>query len=560
MTAMVRLPHLRWLTALAVLLSYLTLTGLGLWRLLREHAELQASLVAAREETAGRLAAVLGDSVTHCWEQVRLPNAVPDAECTGVTDAASPYRWLRYPLAEPATHAVLLDTAAADVALSACLDLPQAARLLGCRVLASTLAERGSVADLRRLAPPLLTAVGSAQDALLEYRQLSYRVLALTFADALQRAGVVLERESKARPNQWLRVGRFLVTKPCAHGPGCSAWVGLDTEVSQTRLRRFANALNVTGYDRYRLSVVRAPVAVAQADTTAYAVISAGLGFVSVVDADTPPGLANLQMLLGGYAAVAAILLAALLTALWLVEQSARDLRHKQNFVASVSHELRTPLGSVRLMLDTLLAHPELSAERLHGYLQSMHGQVVRLSRMAENMLLLQRLERHPRGALVRCVVGELVNQVFADQRAEAQAKRVSLKLDASAQLTAIRAEPNLLGAALANLVQNAIKFAPADSLVEVTGVETANAVELRVRDQGPGIAKAERERVFGWFYRSGDELTRETQGTGVGLAVVRAVAAWHGGRAFIAEVSGPGCCAVLALPKEAAAEGEHGS
>jgi two-component system sensor histidine kinase BaeS len=104
---------------------------------------------------------------------------------------------------------------------------------------------------------------------------------------------------------------------------------------------------------------------------------------------------------------------------------------------------------------------------------------------------------------------------------------------------------------ALVNLLDNAIKFSPAGSTVEtsLSNDEERRTWRIAVRDEGPGIAKAEQARIFERFYRPGDELRRETQGTGIGLSLVKAIAEAHGGSVSVDSEPGQGSRFTLTFP-----------
>ena len=209
--------------------------------------------------------------------------------------------------------------------------------------------------------------------------------------------------------------------------------------------------------------------------------------------------------------------------------------RQQRDFVSAVSHELKTPLTSIR-MYSEMLREGWADDERRRDYYSFIHDESERLSRLITNVLQLARMSRdelkveiHPIAVselmdMVRSKVGTQVKQAGFDLQCEcdevAAAKRVDVDDDAFAQI-------------MINLVDNAIKFsAKADErLIRIEAHCTDdNRIVFIVRDHGPGIPRDQLRKIFRLFYRSENELTRETVGTGIGLALVhRLVGAMQG-------------------------------
>jgi signal transduction histidine kinase len=227
----------------------------------------------------------------------------------------------------------------------------------------------------------------------------------------------------------------------------------------------------------------------------------------------------------------------------------------KSHFVASVSHELRAPVGSIRLMADALDAgkvSPETAAE-FHRLI-SQEGK--RLSHLIENVLDFARIEQgRKRWHFEPTDLPALIADTVKVMEPLAAEKHVRL----TTVLPGSSAEPVLdaaaLQQALVNLLDNAIKFSPPDSTIDVHLSADERNLRLAVRDHGPGIPAAERTKIFERFYRSGDELRRETQGTGIGLSLVKAIAEAHGGRIELDSRPGHGSTFTLVLPHDATAD-----
>lgn len=224
------------------------------------------------------------------------------------------------------------------------------------------------------------------------------------------------------------------------------------------------------------------------------------------------------------------------------------DLR--ATLLSAVSHDLRTPLAAIKAAATSLLQHDVAwsEAER-DGFALSINGSADRLNRLVANLLDLSRIEA---GALrldleeylLEDLIGEATAQVrplFADGQL-----RVELPDDPSAPHW-LRVDPILIEQVLVNLLENAAKYAPAPAPVTVRACVGGNEAVLEVEDQGPGIAAAEQEKVFGRFYR----VTQDgrTAGTGVGLAVCKGIVEAHGGRIWVSPAPGGGSIFAFSLP-----------
>lgn len=226
----------------------------------------------------------------------------------------------------------------------------------------------------------------------------------------------------------------------------------------------------------------------------------------------------------------------------------------KSHFVASVSHELRAPVGSIRLMADALDSG-KVSPETASGFHRLISREGNRLSNLIENVLDFARIEqgrKHWRfepvdlPALVAGTV-EVMKPVALEKRIALQVFHEAFDLEPVLDAAALQQ-------ALINLLDNAIKFSPPDGTIDVRLSADERHCRLAVVDHGPGIPASERTKIFQRFYRPGNELRRETQGTGIGLSLVKAIAEAHGGRVELDSRPGHGSTFTLVLPHDATA------
>jgi two-component system sensor histidine kinase KdpD len=202
----------------------------------------------------------------------------------------------------------------------------------------------------------------------------------------------------------------------------------------------------------------------------------------------------------------------------------------RKALLAAVSHDLRTPLASIKASAESLLQEdvPWTAGER-RGFTRAIREEADRLNRLVENLLDVSRIEAgalrperqwYPLDALVDDVVGRL----------QGATARHRVEVDVPETLPPVPLDYVLVGQALANLLENAVKYTPPGSTVRVAAHQEGEAVVLAVSDDGPGIPAEALPRVFDKFYRVSGGDTARTRGTGLGLAVVRGVAEAHGG------------------------------
>lgn len=224
----------------------------------------------------------------------------------------------------------------------------------------------------------------------------------------------------------------------------------------------------------------------------------------------------------------------------------------------SISHELRTPLASISGVLSTLrepraagLAEPERTE-----LLEVAWEQTDRLNRLVGNLLDMTRLEAGAfRVARDPCDLQDLVGSVL--EGLEEQLARREVRISLAAELPLIAADFVLLAQALTNVLDNAAKYSPPESPIDIEARPADGGVEVRVSDRGAGIPAGERERVFEKFHRAGN--VRGVPGTGLGLSITRGIVEAHGGTARAEERKGGGATVILWLPNGAPASRKEG-
>lgn len=204
-------------------------------------------------------------------------------------------------------------------------------------------------------------------------------------------------------------------------------------------------------------------------------------------------------------------------------------------FTDNAAHELRTPLAALGVQAE--VARNAKTDDERQRALDALLGGVRRTSRLLDQLLTLARITHNPSApTTVRPI--DVAREVLSELYAKAQARGVELVLNGDEALY-LEANPYLLGLLFSNLIDNAIKHAPAESRVETSIHRSDGGIRFHLRDYGPGIAEAERDKVFGRFYR----VKGNTQsGSGLGLAIVRTICDLMGAEIRLDKpASGPG-------------------
>jgi signal transduction histidine kinase len=239
------------------------------------------------------------------------------------------------------------------------------------------------------------------------------------------------------------------------------------------------------------------------------------------------------QIALVALTAIGGALAAYLAARLVVEERSRRGAEEaRRRLVASVSHDLRTPLASLRLLVESV-DDGVVSGKTRDHYLGQMRTHVEALTALIDDLFELSRIEAGDISWTMRQVeVGELIGDTVDAMRLPAEARGVALAAELPARRVIARANAEKVQRVLFNLIQNAIRHTPTDGSVTVRAREAAGEIEIEVADDGEGIGLADAERVFDAFYR-GDE-SRSDEGSGLGLAVCRAIVEAHGGRIWL--------------------------
>jgi len=223
----------------------------------------------------------------------------------------------------------------------------------------------------------------------------------------------------------------------------------------------------------------------------------------------------------------------------------------RRDFVANASHELRTPVTSIKGFVETLLDGAMHDPVELQRFLEIVAQQTDRLNALFEDLLTLSRIEQdaeRPQIALASAPVRPVLEAAVEACRLKAAEKNIRMEITCPDDLQAA-INPPLLEQAVINLIDNAIKYSPAEQTVAIDGLRGDDAVVIRVRDHGCGIGREHLGRIFERFYRVDPARSRKLGGTGLGLAIVKHIAQLHAGRATVESAVGQGSTFAIHLP-----------
>jgi two-component system OmpR family sensor kinase len=232
-----------------------------------------------------------------------------------------------------------------------------------------------------------------------------------------------------------------------------------------------------------------------------------------------------------------------------MLDRLERSFEVQRQFTADASHELRSPLSRLRAELEVTLRRPRTAAE-YEETLQSCLDEVERVQALIEELLELARIDARQEPETPEAVaVGEIVEAAVAVVRPEAERRRVVVAVDRPPGLL-VSAEPGAAKVALANILDNAVKFSPAGG--RVTVAVTADPVEavIAVSDTGPGVATEDITRLFERFYRGKASRSTDVPGVGLGLAISRALVERQGGRISVEGPAEKGATFSVHLPR----------
>jgi len=228
------------------------------------------------------------------------------------------------------------------------------------------------------------------------------------------------------------------------------------------------------------------------------------------------------------------ILFLFLLGAIYVYRSLIKQIRYsnqQQNFMMAVTHELKTPIAITQLNIETLLKR-NLDVEQQKKMLEISLLETQRLDSLCNNILLASQLDMGAYQANTQEVdFSNIISLSFLSFQNRFQDRKFTSNIKEG---IFIKGESVLLQLLINNLIDNAIKYAPLSTVIEVELTELNGLITLLVKDQGVGVEPDDREKIFEKFYRAGAEHTRSTKGTGLGLYLCKRIAMFHKAKLFV--------------------------
>jgi two-component system phosphate regulon sensor histidine kinase PhoR len=224
----------------------------------------------------------------------------------------------------------------------------------------------------------------------------------------------------------------------------------------------------------------------------------------------------------------------------------------RRDFIADVSHEIKTPLTAIRGAVETLSEGALMEAENAPRFMQIITKHSDRLNSLVHDILSLSGLElktgRSERD-FTSVKITSVINTACEMCQERANNKNIGLQVNIKDNISPIEGDCQLLEQAIINLIDNAIKYTDVGGQVQISAQKEGGSVQVKVKDDGVGIAAKHLPRLFERFYRVDKARSRKLGGTGLGLAIVKHIAQLHGGSINVKSEPGKGSTFTLAIP-----------
>lgn len=248
----------------------------------------------------------------------------------------------------------------------------------------------------------------------------------------------------------------------------------------------------------------------------------------------------------------ATVFVISLAIGVWLINRGYNKemmaAQQRRNFLLSITHELKSPIVSIRLVLETFQRRslPKDKADKL------VHNGLVeaeRLNTLVNDLLLSAKLETAYQPQMEAIDLAQLLEDIL--EQMDAKYPRASISFNKLTPIDKIAGDKAGLTSVILNLLENAVKYSPGQAGIEARISQEGDFITLEIADQGIGIDEKEKNRIFEKFYRIGNEDTRTTKGTGLGLYIVKQIVQAHKGRISVLPNAPKGTVFRVEIPAE---------
>ncbi len=249
----------------------------------------------------------------------------------------------------------------------------------------------------------------------------------------------------------------------------------------------------------------------------------------------------------------ASVFIISLVIGIWLINRGYNkeiEIAHqRRNFLLSITHELKSPIASIRLVLETFIKR-KLKPEQIERFGNNAIKDSERLNELVNNLLFAAKLETAYQPHLEPIHLDELTNDLV-DSLSE-KFPKVTFSKSIQNEITIIEGDQNGMVSVITNLIENAVKYNFTEHpKIDVNLVEENGKIILEIADNGIGISDKEKKKIFERFYRVGNEDTRTTKGTGLGLYIVSQIVKAHQGKITVADNNPKGTIFKIVFPNK---------
>lgn len=221
--------------------------------------------------------------------------------------------------------------------------------------------------------------------------------------------------------------------------------------------------------------------------------------------------------------------------------------KQRRNFLLSITHELKSPLASIRLVMETILKRDKLTREQVRKLSENGLYETDRLHMLVEDLLLSAKLESAYQPHLEQLNLSDLLLDLV--DKLQVKYPKVAFQYEEKVTFPVITGDKSGLTSVVLNLMENAVKYSAGNPQIDVRLHQTHDKIQFEIADQGIGIDEKEKMQIFEKFYRVGNEDTRKTKGTGLGLYIVDQIVKAHEGLIFVLDNKPQGTIFRIELP-----------